>query len=113
MFPVNLSVLPANRNNLLLWCTGWNLADMIFFYKFFGIISMILAPVHSVGCWIYVVKITSYSIYYKKDKFIACVYALIVGSALVILTNRKFIRNHAYEIFVVIHVTLAFVFVNG
>lgn len=49
----------------------------------------------------------------KVYAWLAGVYALIVGSALVTLTNRKFIRNHAYEIFVVIHFTLAFVFVYG
>ncbi|KKA01053.1 hypothetical protein D499_0AU00110 [Hanseniaspora uvarum DSM 2768] len=113
MFPLNLSIFLAARNNFLLWCTGWNLADMIFFHKFFGLLAVVLASAHGIAYWVNAVKTDYYSESYKDDYWIAGVYAIVIGAAIVILSNHRFVRKHFYEIFLVIHIVLAVVFVIG
>ena len=113
VFPLNLSILLASRNNFLLWCTGWNLADMIFFHKFLGLLAVILASAHGIAYWIFSVQNHSYTSNYKKDYWRAGIFTIIAGAAIVILSNHRFVRKHFYEIFYVIHVVLAIVFVAG
>ncbi|KAL6933481.1 hypothetical protein ACO0R3_001253 [Hanseniaspora guilliermondii] len=113
VFPLNLSILLASRNNFLLWCTGWNLADMIFFHKFLGLLAVILASAHGIAYWIFSVQNDSYTANYKKPYWRAGIFTIIAGAAIVILSNHRFVRKHFYEIFYVVHVVLAVVFVAG
>ncbi|SGZ39599.1 uncharacterized protein HGUI_01799 [Hanseniaspora guilliermondii] len=113
MFPLSLSILLASRNNFLLWCTGWNLADMVFFHKFFGLSAMVLAAVHSIAYWINAVKTDYYTESYTDDYWISGVYAMVIGAAIIFLSNHRLVRKHYYEIFFVLHIVLAVVFVIG
>ena len=113
MFPLSLSIFLASRNNFLLWCTGWNLADMIFFHKFFGLSAMVLAAVHSIAYWINAVKLDYYTESYSDNYWISGVYAMVVGAAIIFLSNHRLVRKHYYEIFFVLHIVLAIVFVIG
>lgn len=113
MFPLSLSIFLASRNNFLLWCTGWNLADMIFFHKFFGLSAMVLAAVHSIAYWINAVKTDYYTESYTEDYWISGVYAMVIGAAIIFSSNHRLVRKHYYEIFFVLHIALAIVFVIG
>ena len=113
VFPLNLSILLASRNNFLLWCTGWNLADMIFFHKFFGLLTVILASAHGIAYWIFCVQTDTYAAHYKKAYWRAGIYTIIAGATMVFLSNHRIVRKHFYEIFLVIHIVLAVVFIVG
>lgn len=113
MFPLNLSILFAVRNNFLLWCTGWNFASFLSYHKMMARVSVLLAAAHSIAYWIFSVQTDYYSESYLDEYWVAGVCAMIFGAAIVICANYTLVRKHLYEIFLGLHIILAVFFVVG
>lgn len=107
MFPFNMCVLFATRNNFLLWCTGWNFASFLNYHKFLARMTIILSCVHGMAYWAYIVQIDYYAESYEDQYFIAGVAAIAIVLVILITASYTFFRKRFYELFLLLHIGLA------
>lgn len=107
-----LVILFAGRNNTLMWLTGWNYASLITYHKWISRIAFLNIYIHSV---IYA------QIFIKKGRYeeLSTEWYLIWGVAgtramvFIIMQAVLYLRRKWYEVFVCLHIFLAFIYIVG
>ncbi|CDK28493.1 unnamed protein product [Kuraishia capsulata CBS 1993] len=104
-------VLFGIRNNPLTYFSGFSFADYMVFHKVAAIIMTTEGLIHSIIWTIYIVCLQSnYTLWVKETSFVCGIIATVIA-CLMIFVSLKIFRNHAYEVFLVIHNCFSILFV--
>lgn len=109
-FIVPLLILFAGRNNFLQWFTKWNYATFLTYHRWVSRVAVTLVIVHSV-CF----SITFGSTYRENMEERYVVYGALGTTAggLLWFQGMFYLRRTWYEMFLLLHITLAACFVAG
>ncbi|ODV78044.1 ferric reductase transmembrane component [Suhomyces tanzawaensis NRRL Y-17324] len=108
---VPLLILFAGRNNFLQWTTGWNFATFVTYHRWIGRVTFVLVVVHSVTF-----SVAFGNERYKEDmKETYLIWGTIgtVASGFLMVQGMLYLRRKWYEIFLLIHIILAVLFIAG
>lgn len=111
-FVVPLLVLFAGRNNFLQWLTRWNFATFITYHRWVSRIAIILVFIHSVCFTIGDIAAKEYHLRMVEPYMIWGTMACVAGG-LIFLQGMMYFRRRSYEIFLLIHIVLALLFIVG
>lgn len=111
-FTFPLLVLFAGRNNLLQWFTRWNFATFIMYHRWVSRIAVLLVIVHAITFSVSDIITGRYMVRMTRDFMIWGTVACISGG-FILLQGMMFFRRRWYEIFLLIHITLAVLFIVG
>ncbi|KAL6454245.1 LOW QUALITY PROTEIN: CFL1 Probable ferric reductase transmembrane component [Candida maltosa Xu316] len=103
-------ILFAGRNNILQWITRWNYGVFMTFHRFIGRIMFLFVVLHAV----------TFSIalgvdYYPLMTLPFMIWGTVstVAGAIIMVQATLFLRRKWYEVFLVIHIVMALLFVIG
>lgn len=105
-----LLILFGGRNNFLQWITGINFATFITFHRWIARMLITMITIHAI-CYS-----LSAGAYYKSlflQGFVVCGAVGVVSGGLIFLQSLLYIRRKWYELFLVVHILLALIFVIG
>lgn len=105
-----LLILFAGRNNFLQWVTKWNFATFITFHRWVGRMAFIMVAIHGIG---YSISFSAYYLEYMKDTYVVWGMIATVAGGLIIVQGLLVLRRKWYEMFLLIHIILAALFVGG
>ncbi|CAH6719394.1 ferric reductase transmembrane component 3 [[Candida] jaroonii] len=105
-----LLILFAGRNNFLQWLTRWKFSTFIMFHRWIGRIAFILVTIHSIG---YSITFTANYKLYMKDTYVIWGFIATISAGFIVLQGLLQLRRNWYEIFLIIHIILAALFIGG
>ncbi|KAH3685793.1 hypothetical protein WICPIJ_003256 [Wickerhamomyces pijperi] len=105
-------VLFAGRNNLLIRLTGVNYSSFMIYHKWTARVMFFDAIIHSLAYYVLMLQNGQLSYYRSLDWFLNGVNALYLCLVIVILAIHNF-RKKCYELFIVMHISLAALFFYG
>ncbi|KAH3687783.1 hypothetical protein WICPIJ_001246 [Wickerhamomyces pijperi] len=109
---IPLLILFAGRNNILTTLTGLPYSSFIVFHKCVSRWMWVHALIHT-ACWIgYAVQKNYITYYFSLAYWKWGMTATAVGFVMLVLA-AKGLRNMSYEVFLVVHIVLAVVFIIG
>lgn len=111
-FIVPLLILFAGRNNFLQWVTRWNFATFITYHRWVSRIVILLVIAHAITFSVQDKIALKYDKRMKKPFMIWGTVAGVAGG-FILLQGMMFFRRRMYEIFLLIHITLACLFIVG
>lgn len=109
-FIMPLLILFAGRNNFLQWLTKWNYATFITYHRWVSRVAVILVIVHS--CAFSVTFGSDYKREMKENYLVHGALATTAGGV-ILFQGMLFLRRRWYEIFLLLHIALAGMFVGG
>lgn len=103
-----LLILLGGRNNFLQWLTSWDYSTFIMLHRWISRIVMVLVVVH----------VTSYGLIMGsweqwKEAYIYAGIAAFVSGVVIMIQGLLSLRRKNYELFLILHIGLALVFVLG
>lgn len=105
-----LLILIGGRNNFLQWLTRWKFSTFIMYHRWIGRIIVALVFVHAM-CYTYM-EMSEYKEFMKENYIIWGTLAVTSGG-LICFQGMLFLRRRFYEVFLVLHILLAALFVAG
>ncbi|KAK6457613.1 FAD-binding domain-containing protein [Scheffersomyces xylosifermentans] len=111
-FSLPVLVLFAGRNNFMQWITGWPYSRFLIFHRWIARTIFCLAIVHAVTKSITLADFNSYE-FYMSEHFIRWGVVGIVCVGLLVTHSAQIFRNTNYEVFVLLHITLAAIFISA
>lgn len=107
-----LLILFAGRNNILQWITKMQFSTFITFHRWIGRIVFILLFVHAVA---YTVNMKSGGSYNNKmtQNFMIWGTIAVIANGIILFQGLLYLRRKWYELFLLIHIILAVLFVVG
>ncbi|RCK55869.1 Ferric/cupric reductase transmembrane component 1 [Candida viswanathii] len=109
---IPLLILFGGRNNFMQWLTGWDFATFLMYHRWISRISVLLVIVHSIAFTVSDKASGRYNTRMKSNFMIWGTVGTIAGS-FILFQAMLFFRRRFYEVFFVIHITLATLFVVG
>lgn len=109
---IPLMLLFGGRNNFLLWITGWSLDTFNVFHRWLGRSVLIDLIIHGAAYTRSSVNVGKLVSRWHNPYFHWGVVALL-SNGIIIVMSSHIIRAHRYELFLVIHLLFAIVFVMG
>ncbi|KAK6887557.1 putative ferric reductase transmembrane component [Candida tropicalis] len=107
---VPLLVLFAGRNNFLQWLTGINFATFITFHRHIARVMLLLVLVHAIA---YTILLKGRYAREAKDEYFWNGALATVAGGIIWFQGMLFFRRRWYEIFLLIHILMAAIFVGG
>lgn len=105
-----LLILFAGRNNFLQWVTKWNFATYITYHRWIGRMAFVMVAVHGIG---YSVSFSKYYTLYMKDTYVIWGMIATISGGFIMVQGLLVLRRQWYEMFLLIHIVLAALFVGG
>ncbi|CAK9435439.1 uncharacterized protein LODBEIA_P01660 [Lodderomyces beijingensis] len=105
-----LVFLFAGRNNFLQWATGWDFSTFMAFHRHTSRAMFMLVVIHAV-CFTIALG-SRYSNSVKRWYFIWGIVATVAGG-IIMVQGMLFLRRRWYEIFLLIHIAMAVLWVVG
>ncbi|SCU83676.1 LADA_0C12882g1_1 [Lachancea dasiensis] len=112
---IPMTILLAGRNNFIQQLTGAPYSSLIFFHKWAARTMTFYAVVHSILWVAYVAIRMRVSLWYFFVSFAYWRWGVIatVASAVLVLHSVHILKAKQYEIFLVVHISLALIFLYG
>lgn len=105
-----LLILFAGRNNFLQWLTRWKFSSFILYHRWIGRIAFILVAIHSIG---YSITFTANYKLYMKDTYVIWGFISTISGGFIVLQGLLTLRRKWYEMFLILHILLAALFIAG
>lgn len=109
LYGFQLTYLFAGRNNFLMWITGWKQATFITYHKWISRFNFVLVVVHAACLHLQSKSSGSFEERIATGWYRWGIVAGVAGSILMI-TAMCWMRTRYYEVFLLIHITMAAVF---
>lgn len=103
-----LLVLFGGRNNFLQWVTRWDYSTFIMFHRWMSRFVVLLFLIHTYCYRVFFIRISK--------EFEAYVYwgaAAMTAGIAILVQGMLFLRRRNYEVFLILHIVLAAVFIFG
>lgn len=107
-----LLLLFGGRNNILLWVTRWKFSTMIVFHRWIGRLVVLLALIHAICYTVLYVQAGSYTRRMQAEFLVWGTTATVAGG-IICFQGLLYFRRKYYDVFLVLHILLAVVFVMG
>lgn len=104
-----LLILFGGRNNFLQWITRWDYATFITFHRWLSRIIFCLVSIHGVFYSLYT---SNYNTLIHKRYVIWGVISTLSG-AIIMIQGLLVLRRKCYEVFLILHIILALLFIGG
>lgn len=104
-----LLILFGGRNNFLQWLTRWDYSTFITFHRWLSRIIFILVVIHAVCYSFYFTNYTET----MHETYILWGVAATVAGGLIMVQGLLVLRRKWYEMFLVLHIILAVIFIGG
>ena len=98
-------ILFGGRNNFLQWVTMWDYSTFIMFHRWISRAIMVMICVH--------VFFYSFLITNKYQTYLYAGEAAFMGGIVIMVQGMLFLRRSNYELFLLLHIALALVFIIG
>lgn len=103
-----LLILFAGRNNFLQWATRWDYSTFIMFHRWLSRIIVVLFLVHSVCYSLYLKQHSK-----KPEAYIYWGFTAMLAGLIILVQGLLVLRRRWYEMFLILHIILAIVFIGG
>ncbi|EMG48101.1 hypothetical protein G210_1392 [Candida maltosa Xu316] len=105
-----LVFLYAGRNNILQWFTGWSYNTFMTYHRHLARVMFLLVVIHSVT---FSVELGEYYSEDMADTYLIWGTIATVSSGIIIFQAMLFFRRNWYEIFLLIHIIMAALYIAG
>lgn len=103
-----LLILFAGRNNFLQWMTRWDYSTFVMFHRWISRIIVALSLVHTVCYTLYLKQHSK-----KPEAYIYWGFTAMVAGLIILVQGLLVLRRRWYELFLILHIILAVVFIGG
>lgn len=110
VFP--LLVLFAGRNNFVQWVTRWNFATYITYHRWVARVCSLLIIVHAIT---FSLSDSISGVYYRRMKEEFMIWGTVgcICGGFILVQGLLYFRRKSYELFLILHILLAFFFILG
>lgn len=110
MYLMPLFFLFAGRNNFLQYITGWPQEPFLLFHRWIARVEVVLVLVHALGYTAQRVPLNYYGAMWSEAYWNWGIVGLALGG-FILIQSMKYIRRLHYELFLVLHIIAAVIFV--
>ncbi|OAL47189.1 ferric-chelate reductase [Pyrenochaeta sp. DS3sAY3a] len=102
----------SGRNNVFIWLTGWNFSTFNVFHRHIARIATIQAIVHSIGYAAIEINFKSL-VEAQKEQYWYMGALAIISMTILLLASSIYLRQRAYEVFLLLHVGFSVIVIIG